>query len=321
MTVLFMGSGSFGLPTLRRLARTEVPLTVATVPDAPRGRLGQAAPTPIKACALELGLRVLESETLKGEHGRCMLQDSGARLAVVADYRLMLTRSFLAGVECGCFNLHGSILPRWRGAAPIQHAILSGDTEFGVTLYRMVRALDAGPIVATRSYRPEGRPDAPEVEEHLAELAAELTIAWLPRLLDQDIPLLEQDERQATLAPKLTKGMGWIDWKHEPVTIVNQVRALKPWPRTFAMLVTDGGMERLFIDAVDVAERDDRVCAPGEITVVNTHGLEVACGSGRERVRVTQVQRAGKRSLPIADFLRGTSVSVGHRLEKEESEA
>jgi len=314
MTVLFMGSGPFGVPALERLADASVDLAVATVPDAPRGRRGQLHPTPIKTVAAGRGLPVIETDTLRREHGERVLRESGARLVIVADFRLMLPVRFLAGPDRFCYNLHGSLLPRWRGAAPIQHALLEGDTEFGVTLYQMVKALDAGPIVDVTSYTPTGAPDASEIEEQLSERAADLLMTWLETLLEGDVPLRQQDESEVTLAPKLEKSMGWIGWEHAAQSIERRVRALKPWPRTFSMLQSAGRDPcRVFVDRAETAGTgvaDD----PGTLVEVEENGLIVACGTdGTERVRLLRLQRAGKRSLPASDFCRGSSIAIGDR--------
>ncbi len=317
MTVLFMGSGPFGVPALERLAEATSDLAVATVPDAPQGRKAKLTPTPIKSIAMARGIPVIETETLRREHGRRVLLESGARLVIVADFRLMLSRSFLAGPERHCYNLHGSVLPRWRGAAPIQHGILAGDTDFGVTLYRMVRGLDAGPVVDHAPFSPGDPLDAEQIEEKLSSLAAELLLRWLPVLLDGEVPLTEQDEREVTLAPKLHKQMGWIDWSHGAAAIQNRIRALKPWPRTFATLCATAEASRVFVDrAVPLpTEADIHPC--GTIVSVDNDGLVVACGDGRERIQLLELQRAGKRSLPAAEFVRGTSVAIGDRFTGE----
>jgi methionyl-tRNA formyltransferase len=330
MRILFLGSGPFGAPALERLATLGADLVVGTVPGAPRGRHGTPEPTPIALLARDLGLELHETDSLRGARGPEFIARTRSDLAIVCDFRLMLGRRFLEAIPRGAWNLHGSLLPRHRGAAPVARAILAGDEEFGVTLVRMVLALDAGPIVAAARIRPEPGSDAVAIEAQLARLAADLLEEWLPVLAAGTAPLVEQDERGATYAPKLEKQEGWIDWTRAAPAIERQVRALRPWPRAFTEWGSEGGpglpatsggrgasvtAERVFIDCA-IAERDRAsAAAPGAVRAASAEGIRIACGDdGTETLRALELQRAGKRSLAAGEFLRGFPLAAGRFL-------
>lgn len=316
MATLFLGSGPFGLSALRRLAELDPQLTVGTVPDARAGRGGKTAPTPIKACAQELGLPCYERATLRKAGGASLLDATGADLVIVADFRLLLPVSFLEAPPHRCFNLHGSILPRWRGAAPIQRAILAGDSELGVTIYRMVKALDAGPVLEARGVPGAANLGAIAAEAALAEAAAELLVDWYPRLRSGDLPLVEQDDDRATLAPKLEKSEGWVDWSSSAEAIAAHVRAFEAWPRSFTDLVLEGqAPSRVFIcEAIPGEAGPPNV--PGTVRPPVDSGIPVACGpKGSDTLLVTRLQRAGKKPLDWTEFVRGCRLAPPARFE------
>ena len=319
MKTLFLGSGPFGLPTLDRLATRGGDLVVGTVPDAPRGRKRRLEPTVIKARALELGLPVHEIASLKGRRGPEFLAEVPADLVITCDFRLILGRKFLAAPPLGCFNLHGSILPAWRGAAPVARGVLAGDATFGVSLYRMVYALDAGPVVGTIEHTPDEPPETDTLEDLLSRRAADLLEEWFPVLASGDVPLAEQDDTMATFAPKLEKDEGWIDWRLDASAIERCVRGLKPWPRAFTEWGSDDGSTppvRIFLDRTSCEASDastststltahEESLEPGSVRAIDDRGIHVACGDGTDTVTILELQRAGKRSLPAAEFVRG----------------
>ncbi len=313
MRVLFLGSGPFGLPSLDRLAVELDELVVGTVPDAPRGRRGKPEPTVIKQRALEHRLEIREVDTLKGAHGPRFLEDLEVQLVITCDFRLILGTRFLKSPPLGCYNLHGSILPQHRGAAPVARALLAGDEEYGVTLYRMVYALDAGPVVDTSRFRPEEALNTEELESILSIRAADLLGQWLPTLLEGNVPLIPQDDEQATFAPKLEKSEGWIDWFHPAEQIERQIRALIPWPRAFSQWQSNQGGDpiRVFLDAARI-ETGAPSLEPGTVRQADHGGIEIACGpKGTDTIIATTLQRAGKRALSATDFLRGFPAHEG----------
>ena len=318
--ILFLGSGPFGLPTLDMLARLPgISLAVATVPPAPRGRRGTPQPTCVEERASALEIPCFQVDTLKRPHGAELLAQWPAELVMTADIRLWIPPSFYQAPARGAWNLHGSLLPRWRGAAPVARAILAGDFEFGVTLYRIVKDLDAGPMVAHHALAPAGKRTTPEVEDELAERAADLCADWLPRLLAGDFAEQPQNDAAVTLAPRLGKDDGWIDWQLPADAIENHVLALKPWPRSFTHWhpATGGDPVRLFVEIVtpvsDAGAQSSE--EPGTVRAVSAAGVDVACGSGgNDTLRLVELQRAGKRCLPAGEFVRGCPLAVGDRL-------
>ncbi|NCG55469.1 MAG: hypothetical protein GWP35_01045 [Proteobacteria bacterium] len=315
MRVLFLGSGPFGIPALRRLNEGCSDLVVGTVPDARQGRNRQSSPCPLKAEAGQLGLEIFEVERRKGRSGTEFLHRTAADLVITADIRLILGKSFISSVALGCFNLHGSILPRWRGAAPVVRALLAGDEELGVSLYRMVPALDAGPVVGVSRWTPPARVTGEEAEQFLSERAAELLMEHLPALLAGQAELEEQDDAAATLAPKIDKLEGWVSWKRSAAEIDRQIRAFDPWPRTRALFCSqgqeEGQAETLILHKIRVESESGEHEFPGTVMEVVPEGILVSCGQGS--VRIECLQRAGKKPLEAADFLRGMPIAPQDR--------
>ncbi len=329
MRILFLGSGPFGIPTLQRLHALRTELVVATVPDAARGRSKTLRPSAIKEEALSLGLEVNETERLRGREGQDLLEKTGADLVITADIRLILGPRFLEGPTRGCFNLHGSILPRWRGAAPIVRALLAGDEQLGVTLYRMVPALDAGPVVASHSWTPPATITAEVAEQQLSQLAADLLEQWLEALEKGSAPQLPQQDDLVTLAPRVEKAEGWAHWNGSSSFVERQVRALKPWPKTRTRVTRqtatnhrskdqrseDQRSEELILHQVSTLESAAKEPA-GTVLQVTDQQIVVACGKGA--VSIEQMQRIGKKPLKMTELLRGMPFQPGDRFHSEE---
>lgn len=319
MRILFLGSGPFGIPALRKLHSLRDDLKVATVPDAHHGRKRTLQPSPIKTEAQSLGLEVLECLRLRGRVGREILERSGAQLIITADIRLILGSRFLEGPLRGCFNLHGSLLPRWRGAAPVVRALLAGDEQLGVTLYRMVTALDAGPMVDSRCWTPPNQITCQEAEEHLSQLAAQLLEQHLDALERGDAPHIPQSDEGVTLAPKVEKSEGWARWDGPASFLDRQVRALKPWPRTRSSVIRhSAGDQRDEVILDQVRQIDGMPAAiPGTVLEVSDHQIVVACGQGA--VAIERLQRIGKNSMTVQQLQLGMPFQVGDRFEGEEN--
>jgi methionyl-tRNA formyltransferase len=297
MRLAFMGSPDFAVPALRALhaAGHEI-AAVYCQPPRPAGRGQRETPCPVHRAALALGLPVRTPARLRRENAEhAAFAALGLDAAVVAAYGLILPRPMLEAPRRGCLNIHASLLPRWRGAAPIQAAILAGDAETGVTIMRMEEGLDTGPMLL-REATPIG-PDttAAALHDRLAEIGARLIL----RALAEDPPAVPQPEEGVTYAPKLTKEDGRLDWREEAAALERRVRALNPWPGTFFTL----GGERIRVLAARV---EPGAGPPG---MVLDDAALIACGSGA--LRLTRLQRPGRAPLGAEAFLRGFALPRG----------
>lgn len=279
-------------------------------------------PTVVKEVAAELGLECHELPSLKREHADPLLQHVQPQLSIVCDFRLFLTRRFLRAIPQQSYNLHPSLLPLYRGAAPVARSILADEREHGITLYQMVKAMDAGPIVG-RIQLPIGQKRGRvELEAELSNLGADLLAEHLPALEAGDPPLQPQDEESATFAPILQKSEGWIDWHAPADSIENHVLAMAPWPRSFTHWAGAGDRAPvlLFVDVVAPSPSEHEPLPPGTLRSCSAEGIAVACGpDGTQTLYLKQLQRAGKRSLTAEEFLRGTPLEAGQRLSRNES--
>jgi methionyl-tRNA formyltransferase len=303
--IAFAGTPEFAVPALRALAASgaQVPL-VLTQPDRPAGRGRRLAPSPVKAASLELGIDVLQPPSLRAPDVPAGLGPAPDLLVVVA-YGLLLPRSVLAWPRLGCVNVHASLLPRWRGAAPIQHALLAGDSTTGVSLMRMDEGLDTGPVYAMRD-TPVGAADtAADLHDRLAALGAQLLADALPALLAGELRAQPQRPELATLAPKIMKADAALDWRRPAVELERRVRAFNPWPVAEAAL-DDGRRLRVWQAAVGDAESEPRA-APGTILGAGARGIDVATGAGV--LRLERVQPPSARAMDAAAYLAAHSVA------------
>ena len=316
MRVIYFGSGPFGLPVLERLYQTSARhpvIRVVTRPDRPQGRGRRLAPTAVRMRAAELGLpcdaplSANDAEYLKA------LQALQVDLLLVADYGEILGKPLRVLPRIGVFNLHASLLPRYRGAAPVPHALLAGEKVTGVTLFRVERGLDTGPLVDAETLAIEPLETAGELEARLARLAADLLERNLEVFAAGTFREVPQDDKLATAAPKLEKGDGLIDWDAAPEALVNFVRALNPWPGAYSFLLSTARRpERtLFLRSVPAPARTGEPLAPGTVDEVRTTGFSVHCRGGS--VEVLELQREGKAPLDAAAYLRGRPLRPGDR--------
>ncbi len=310
MRVLVLGTGPFAVPALEVLVASRHEVACA-ISRPPRGR--RAPPAPVAVRAAELGVATWLPETVNCDPSRDKLAAYQADLLVVCDYGEILKSDTLATTRLGGINLHGSLLPKYRGAAPVQWAILQGEVETGNTVIQMTPGLDAGPCLAVQRIAIQADETAGELEARMAQRGAELVLEVTDQLEQGTAQPFPQDPGQATRAPRLTKQQGKIDWSQTAQQIKNQVRALQPWPRAdTAWHRPQGEPLRLIVHQASLstfATHDS--AAPG--TVLATEGqLIVATGDGC--LALEQVQPAGKRVLAVRDFLRGYPVQVGHLL-------
>ena len=295
--IAFAGTPQFAVPTLEALvaAGSDVDL-VLTQPDRPAGRGRQVAASPVKVAALERGLRVAQPRTLKHPNA---LDDLGPApdLLVVVAYGLLLPPAMLAWPRLGCVNLHASLLPRWRGAAPIQHALLARDAATGVSLMRIERGLDTGAVYLTRSTPIGARETAGELHDRLATLSAEVLADALPRLLARDLMPTPQQESLATHAPKITKADAVLDWRRGALELDARVRAFDPWPVAETHL-SDGTRLRVWrAEPLD----EETAARPGTVVRAGAGGIDVAAGAGV--LRLTQVQPPSGRVMAASAYL------------------
>jgi methionyl-tRNA formyltransferase len=300
----FAGTPEFAVAALARLAGTYPIGAVFTQPDRPAGR-GQALNvSAVKRRALELGLPVYQPASFKSPEALDVLRGAEVDALVVVAYGQILPAAALGIPRLGCINIHASLLPRWRGAAPIQRALLAGDCVTGVTIMRMETGLDTGPTLASRSLDVSARDTAGTLHDRLAKLGAELIADTLQALADGRVHEIAQPAEGVTYAEKITKAEAVIDWQRTAGQISRQVRAFNPWPIAETRL--QGG-EQLRIwdaDAVDSHfSSADRDALPGTVLAATHEGIDVACGTGT--LRILRLQLAGRKPLPAQEFLQG----------------
>lgn len=311
--LVFFGTAPLGIPCLTALVRESAAYSVLAVvsqPDRPRGRDLRLQPTPIKAAALALGLPVLQPARCRDTAFVGQLHRLQPDLIVVVAYGQLLPPALLELPPLGCLNLHASLLPRHRGAAPIQWALLEGDTQTGVTLMKIDAGLDTGAVLAqvTTPIHPDDT--AQTLHDRLASLGAALLIQALPEYLAGRLPPRPQPSVGVTYARKLTREDGRLDWSLPAVVLERRVRALTPWPGAYTFLPTAGPPVLLKIWAASVVPAP--LGEPGQVLAADATGLVVRCGT--DALRVTELQRAGGRRLRVAEFLAGHSIASGTRL-------
>jgi methionyl-tRNA formyltransferase len=297
MKILFAGTPDFAVPSLRVAAANDEVAAVLTQPDRSAGRGRGLVTSPVKQEALRLGIEVLQPETLKGSDTQDLLRAFNADLMIVVAYGLILPRKVLAIPRHGCWNMHASLLPRWRGAAPIQRAIEAGDDETGVCLMQMEAGLDTGPVLLSASTTIGETETGGQLHDRLAQLGAHLLGEGLQQLRNGTLPLAQpQPAEGVTYAHKLDKAEAKLDWSQPAEVLARKVRAFNPWPVAEAQV----GGERLRIhEAIEVAALPN--AEPGRIVAANKQGIDIACGDGALRLR--NVQREGGKIISAADYL------------------
>jgi methionyl-tRNA formyltransferase len=301
--IAFAGTPEFAIPSLRAIAATgaAVPL-VLTQPDRPAGRGRRLTASPVKRLALDLGLTVAQPDTLRVP-AQLPAFDARPDLMVVIAYGLLLPRVLLDWPRLGCINLHASLLPRWRGAAPIQRAVLAGDATTGISVMQMDEGLDTGPVHLVRSTAIGSHETAGELHDRLAVLAADALLAALPGVLAGRSAAVPQRAELATLAPKIAKTEALLDWRAPAEELARRVRAFNPWPVAEARL-SDGRRLRIF-DAVALDAAPRRPV--GAIVAAGKAGIDVVTGAGVLRLR--KIQPPSARVMEVEAYLAAHSLA------------
>ena len=311
--VVFFGTPAFAVPTLRGLVESEHSVVaVITQPDRPRGRGQRVSDSPVKTLAVAEELSVLQPGRANDPAFLAQMMALTPDLGVVAAYGKLLPDTLLTTPRLGMINVHASLLPKYRGAAPIQRAVLSGETETGITIIRLVREMDAGPMLG-RVTRPIGPDETSDlIERDLATLGADVLMRVVDQLATGRSSEEPQDHRLAIRAPRLTKTDGVIDWTRSSAAVHNQVRALHPWPHASSHL---DGRRYVILRSHPGSPSDIQPTAhppvPGEVLEAARDRLVVATGHGT--LDILEIQPEGRRALAVRDFLAGHRVAVGDR--------
>lgn len=309
LRLIFMGTPDFAVPTLEAIAGAghEV-VAVYTQPPRPAGRRGLSEKkSPVHLAAERLGLEVRTPASLKGEDEQAAFRELKADAAVVVAYGLLLPKAILEGTRLGAYNGHASLLPRWRGAAPIQRAVMAGDEETGMMVMKMAEGLDTGPVALTERVSIGGQTTAGELHDRLMLAGADLMVRALARLERGDLTLAPQAEDGATYAKKIDKAETRIDWTRPASEVHNHIRGLSPAPGAWTEVEVGGRTERAKLLRSALAPE-----VSGEPGTVLDDEMTVACGAGA--VRILEVQRAGGRAMTAGEFLLGARIEKGARL-------
>lgn len=308
MRIIFSGTPEFAAETLQALLTTEHEIcAVYTQPDRPAGRGRKLTASPVKLLALEHNIPVEQPLNFKEDSDKATLAGYNADLMIVVAYGLLLPQAVLDMPKLGCLNIHASLLPRWRGAAPIQRAILAGDNTTGVCIMQMEVGLDTGPVLARTECPIHDDDTAQVLHDRLAEIGANALLNTLSDLENLQQHALAQDDALMCYAHKLRKDEAAIDWQRSAQEIVRQVHAFNPWP--VAQTLWQDKVFRIW-SAHTLA--DQHSATAGEVISVNKQGIDIATGEGV--LRLTEIQVPGKRAMSITDFLNANSLTIGEHL-------
>jgi len=306
MRIVFAGTPTFAAVALQALVDASFDVVlVLTQSDRPAGRGLRESPSDVKQLALRYGLPLAQPRTLRDEKITAQLRSAAAHAMVVAAYGLILPGAVLDLFPAGCINIHASLLPRWRGAAPIQRAILAGDRETGISIMGMEQGLDTGPVYLTRTVPILPDDDSGSLHDRLAALGAKSIVNALPQIADGSLDPVPQPSDGITYAHKITKPEAAINWQRDALEVERQIRAFNPLPGAFTMLGSEP--VKIWKALVLVGKQG----MPGQILRCAPNGIEVACGNGV--LKITELQKAGSRRLPAGDFLHGSALKPGDR--------
>ena len=308
LRLVFMGTPDFSVPTLRALADAghEI-VAVYTRAPKPAGRGMKEQVTPVERCARDLGIPVLTPKTLKTEEAQETFRAHQADAAVVVAYGLILPQPVLDAPQLGCFNLHASLLPRWRGAAPINRAIMAGDDESGVMVMKMDVGLDTGDVAMTGRVTVDDAMTAGDLHDMLAESGAPLMVRAIETLARGDLKLVPQATDGVTYAAKIDKNEARIDWSKPARDVLRHCHGLSPFPGAWSEVEIDGQPVRIKILRCELTKGQG---TPGDLL---DEQLTIACGDGA--IRIVELQRAGKQPMSAEVFLRGTRLGPGSRMQ------
>ncbi len=306
MKILFMGTPDFAAGSLKSLIDAGYEITaVVTQPDRPKGRSGQPVFSPVKEVAVAAGIPVLQPVRIKNPEETAKLLEYPADIYVVAAFGQILSKEILDQPRLGCINVHASLLPRYRGASPIQRVILNGEKETGITIMQMNEGLDTGDILYSKSLELAPDETFETLHDRLMNLGGETLLEALPLIEAGKISPVVQDDSLSNYAPLIKKEDGKIDWKKSSVQLYAQVRAFNPWPGAFTRL--DGKVLKIW-----GAEPAEGKGNPGEVISVDKKSFTVACGEGA--LKIVSLQPEGKKKMDTASFLLGNKIETGTRL-------
>ena len=307
MKLIFAGTPEFAAQALRAIvAAGHQVVLVLTQPDRQSGRGMAVHASPVKELALACGIEVFQPPSLKDAAAQQRLRDAGADAMIVAAYGLILPPAVLDLPRLGCINIHASLLPRWRGAAPIQRAILAGDRETGVCIMQMDAGLDTGAVLHRQSLPIADDDTAASLHDKLAVLGTRLIVEALAKF---PLTPCAQPAEGATYAAKIEKAEAWLDWCLPALQLARQVRAFNPFPGAVARVCGN----QIKVWRAEVENTEGALAEPGTVLAADKAGIVVACGQGA--LRLTELQKAGGKRLPVAQFLAGTTLAAGTRFD------
>ena len=304
LRAVFFGSPAFAVPSLRAVAADTTLVAVVSQPDRPAGRGQEPSPPPVKVAAAALGVPIIQPEKVRTPETEAALAAFAADIFVVVAYGRILPQRLLDLPRLGPYNVHASLLPKLRGAAPIQWSLIRGESETGVSIMRMEAGLDTGPVAAVRALPIADDDTAGTLSEKLAALGAGLLSETLPAIADGRVTLAPQDDARATLAPLLTKADGHLTFDRPARVVSAHARGVDPWPGASGML--EGAPLKLFAPRVVDGSAEGR---PGEVLGLRPEGLEIACAGGS--IAFGELQMPGRRRLPAAAVLAGHRIPAG----------
>ncbi|WP_413380051.1 methionyl-tRNA formyltransferase [Alkalihalobacillus sp. 1P02AB] len=307
MKIVFMGTPDFSVPVLTQLAEKYEVVAVVTQPDRPVGRKKVLTPPPVKVAAEKLNIPVLQPEKVREEAELERLFSYKPDLIVTAAYGQILPKALLEFPQLGCINVHASLLPKYRGGAPIHQSIIDGESETGVTIMYMVEKLDAGDILTQVKVPIEEADHVGTVHDKLSVAGAKLLMETIPALLEQKVTPIAQNDKEATFARNISREMEKLDWTKTGEELYNQVRGLHPWPVAYTSF--EGKPLKVWW-----AEKVANQPGPsGEVIKVEENGLIVATGN-ETALKLTEIQPSGKKRMEVSQFIRGANVVVGQKL-------